>query len=99
VVCARWYLAFKLELPRPAAAKRSFAQATRQHGAPRVITLDGYAASHQAAAKLKEVGTLSQRVCVRSRASGSTLASASRIASIADSPQITLCSRTLQSFA
>jgi transposase-like protein len=49
-----------------AAAKRFFARATRQHGAPRVITLDGYAASHQAVAKLKEVGTLSQRVCVRS---------------------------------
>jgi transposase-like protein len=30
-----------------AAAKRFFARATRQHGAPRVITLDGYAASHQ----------------------------------------------------
>ena len=49
-----------------AAAKRFFARATRQHGAPRVITLDGYAASHQAVAKLKEVGTLSQRICVRS---------------------------------
>jgi transposase-like protein len=49
-----------------AAAKPFFAQATRQHGAPRVITLDGYAASHQAVAKLKEVGTLPQRVCVRS---------------------------------
>jgi transposase-like protein len=49
-----------------AAAQRFFARAIRQHGAPRVITLDGYAASHQAVAKLKEVGTLSQRVCVRS---------------------------------
>jgi transposase-like protein len=33
-----------------AAAKRFFSRATRQHGAPRVITLDGYAASHRAVA-------------------------------------------------
>ena len=32
-----------------AAAKRFFSRATRQHGVPRVITLDGYAASHFAA--------------------------------------------------
>ncbi len=38
-----------------AAAKRFFSRATRQHGVPRVITLDGYAASHRAVAKLKEV--------------------------------------------
>ena len=31
-----------------AAAKRFFSRATRQHGVPRVITLDGYAASHRA---------------------------------------------------
>jgi transposase-like protein len=49
-----------------AAAKRFFSRATRQHGAPRVITLDGYAASHRAVAKLKEVGTLPGRVQVRS---------------------------------
>src|SRR5207302_3196329 len=49
-----------------AAAKRFFSRATRQHGAPRVITLDGYAASHRAVAKLKEVGTLPDRVQVRS---------------------------------
>ena len=48
------------------AAKRFFSRAAKQHGAPRVITLDGYAASHRAVAKLKEVGTLPQRVCVRS---------------------------------
>src|SRR5437588_4075082 len=48
------------------AAKRFFSRATRQHGAPRVITLDGYAASHRAVAKLKEVGTLPQRVRIRS---------------------------------
>jgi transposase-like protein len=49
-----------------AAAKRFFSRATRQHGTPRVITLDGYAASHRAVAKLKEVGTLPRRVRVRS---------------------------------
>jgi transposase-like protein len=48
------------------AAKRFFSRAARQHGAPRVITLDGYAASHRAVAKLKEVGTLPDRVQVRS---------------------------------
>ncbi len=31
-----------------------------------MITLDGYAASHRAVAKLKEVGTLPRRVRVRS---------------------------------
>jgi transposase-like protein len=36
-----------------AAAKRFFSRATKQHGVPRVITLDGYAASHRAVAKLK----------------------------------------------
>jgi transposase-like protein len=40
-----------------AAAKRFFSRATRQHGVPRVITLEGYAASHRAVAKLKAVGT------------------------------------------
>ena len=49
-----------------AAAKRFFSRATRQHGVPRVITLDGYAASHRAVAKLKEVRTLPRRVRVRS---------------------------------
>jgi transposase-like protein len=48
------------------AAKRFFSRATKQHGAPRVITLDGYAASHRAVAKLKEGGTLPRRVQVRS---------------------------------
>jgi transposase-like protein len=38
-----------------AAAKRFFSWATKQHGVPRVITLDGYAASHRAVAKLKEI--------------------------------------------
>ena len=48
------------------AAKRFFSRATRQHGVPRVITLDGYAASHRAVAKLKAAGTLPDRVQVRS---------------------------------
>src|SRR5919206_70224 len=48
------------------AAQRFFSRVIRQHGAPRVITLDGYAASHRAVAKLKEDGTLPDRVQVRS---------------------------------
>ena len=48
------------------AAKRFFCRAVKQHGAPRVITLDGYAASHRAVAELTEVGTLPGRVQVRS---------------------------------
>ena len=35
-----------------AAATRFFARATKQHGAPRAITLDGYAASHRGVTKL-----------------------------------------------
>src|SRR5271167_694575 len=49
-----------------ATAKRFFSHARRQHGAPRVITLDGYAASHRAVAQLKQVGTLPRRVRIRS---------------------------------
>ena len=49
-----------------AAAKLFFSRATRQHGAPRVITLDGYAASHRAVAELKAAGTLPRRVRIRS---------------------------------
>src|SRR5258705_4235578 len=49
-----------------AAATRFFSRATKQHGAPRVITLDGYAASHRAVAKLKTSGILPRRVEVRS---------------------------------
>src|SRR6202048_4073739 len=44
------------------AAKRFFSQATRQHGTPRVITLDGYAASHRAIVKLKAAGRLPRPV-------------------------------------
>ena len=49
-----------------AAAKRFFSRAAKQHGAPRVITLDGYAASYRAVAKLKTSGILPRRVQVRS---------------------------------
>jgi transposase-like protein len=49
-----------------AAAKRFFSRATKQYGAPRVITLDGYAASHRAVTNLKEAGTLPRRVRIRS---------------------------------
>jgi transposase-like protein len=48
------------------AAQRFFSRAMRQQGVPRVITLDGYAASHRAVAKLKEGGTLPCQVQVRS---------------------------------
>jgi transposase-like protein len=48
------------------AAKRFFSRAMKQHGAPRVITLDGYAASHRAVTNLKAAGTLPRRVRVRS---------------------------------
>src|ERR1700730_7049361 len=48
-----------------AAAKRFFFRAAKRHGAPRVITLDGYAASHRAVDKLKTSGTLPRRVQVR----------------------------------
>src|ERR1700757_461140 len=47
-----------------AAAKRFFSRATKQHGAPKVITLDGYAASYRAVAKLKNSGILPCRVQV-----------------------------------
>jgi transposase-like protein len=58
---------FLLSKPRDiAAAKRFFSRAAKQHGAPRVITLDGYAASHRAVDKLKTSGILSRRVQVRS---------------------------------
>ena len=52
--------------PDVAAAKRFFSRAAKQHGAPRVITLDGYAASHRAVDKLKTSGILPRRVQVRS---------------------------------
>jgi transposase-like protein len=48
-----------------AAAKRFFRRAI-QHNGPRVITLDGDAASHRAIRKLKSAGRMSRRVRVRS---------------------------------
>src|SRR5258708_9968629 len=48
------------------AAKRVFCRAAKQHGAPRVITLDGYAASHRAVDKLKTSVIIPRRVQVRS---------------------------------
>jgi transposase-like protein len=49
-----------------AAAKRFFSRAMQHHGTPRVITLDGYAASHRAIRELKSTGRMSRRVRVRS---------------------------------
>jgi transposase-like protein len=49
------------------AAKAFLRKAIRTQGAPKKITLDAYAASHRAVAKLKEHGELPQQVKVRSR--------------------------------
>jgi DDE domain len=48
-----------------AAAKRFFRKAIRHNGPPRVITLDGYAASHRAIRELKANGRVNSRVRVR----------------------------------
>jgi transposase-like protein len=48
-----------------AAAKRFFQQAVEKRGAPEKITLDGYAASHEAVAKLQEENTLPCTLTVR----------------------------------
>ena len=48
------------------AAKRFLSRAIRHHGTPRVITLDGYAASHRAIRELKSTGRMCRRVRVRS---------------------------------
>ena len=55
-----------LLIKRREAAKRFLSRATKQHGAPKVITLDEYAASHRAVTNLKAAGTLPRRVRVRS---------------------------------
>ena len=47
------------------AAKRFFSRAIRHHGTPRVITVDGYAASHRAIRELKLTGRMCRRVRVR----------------------------------
>jgi transposase-like protein len=49
-----------------AAATRFFGKALKNNGAPQVITLDAYAASHRAVAEMKSAGTLPRRVGVRS---------------------------------
>src|ERR1700758_434088 len=48
------------------AAKRFFRRAIRHNGTPRVITLDGYAATHRAIRELKSTGRMCRRVRVRS---------------------------------
>jgi transposase-like protein len=48
------------------AAKRFFNRALRHNGTPRVITLDGYAASHRAIREMKSTGHLCRSVRVRS---------------------------------
>jgi transposase-like protein len=49
-----------------AAAKHFFRKALKNRGAPRVITLDAYAASHRAITELKSAGTIGRRVRIRS---------------------------------
>ena len=49
-----------------AAAKRFFRKAIKTNGAPRVITLDAYAAPHRAVRELKADGRLPARVQLRS---------------------------------
>ena len=48
------------------AAKGFFRKTMENNGAPRVITLDAYAASHRALAEMKSAGILPRRVRVRS---------------------------------
>jgi transposase-like protein len=48
-----------------AAAKGVFRKAMKNHGAPRVITLDADAASHQTLAEMNSAGTLAERMRVR----------------------------------
>jgi transposase-like protein len=47
------------------AAKRFFARAIEQYGAPETITLDGYPATHAAVAKLKQIGVPRPQAKVR----------------------------------
>ena len=49
-----------------AATKAFFRKSMKHHGAPRVITLDAYAASHRAVRELKADGKMPKRVRVRS---------------------------------
>jgi transposase-like protein len=48
-----------------AAAKRFLAQAVEKHGVSQKLTLDGYAASHEAIAALQEENTLPSDLPVR----------------------------------
>jgi transposase-like protein len=48
-----------------AAAKRFLQQAIEKRGAPQKLTVDGYAASHEAVAELQEGGALSPALIVR----------------------------------
>src|SRR5262249_21159405 len=49
-----------------AAAKRFFCKAIRHNVTPRVITLDGYAASHRAVRELKSEGSMPRGLRIRS---------------------------------
>jgi transposase-like protein len=49
-----------------AAAKRFFRKAMENHAAPRVITLDAYAASHRAVKELKSAEEIARRIRIRS---------------------------------
>jgi transposase-like protein len=49
-----------------AAAKRFFRKAMENHAAPRVMTLDAYAASHRAVRELKSAEEIARRVRIRS---------------------------------
>lgn len=53
------------ELRDIAAAERFFQQAVEQRGIPQKITLDGYAASHEAIAELRDEDTLPLDLAVR----------------------------------
>src|SRR2546425_13273808 len=52
------------------AAKRLFSKAIRHNGTPRVITLDGYAASHRAIRELKSTGRMSSFQQIPEQCSG-----------------------------
>jgi transposase-like protein len=65
-VRGQWVYLYRAVDKEGRTVERFFSRATKQHGAPRVITLDGYAASHRAVDKLKTSGILPRRVQVRS---------------------------------
>jgi transposase-like protein len=57
-----WFLSEGRDI---AAAKRFLQQAIAKRGVPQTITLDGYAASHEAVAELQKEGALSLDLLVR----------------------------------